>query len=251
VQTECNVFLQRQGLKIPPSRCDDGTSFATLTETISGPIASISPKGELQTLAAFEFEVRFDSTKVCVNLIPSAEVTGNVNFICTVQDKDSSTLEGIARIGCVSTGKGHSLVGLTLATIQVRPQPELFSQIRPNQDNGNVVQILNQGCELADEQGHAIPIFSCEDADITFRYLEGDVDGPDCDVDVLDAQQLAFRWGVQKGSLLFNSFMDLEPSGQVKGDGDIDIKDIQFVFGRLGSTCTAPWPAQLPVNPKA
>jgi hypothetical protein len=246
-----NIFLHRQGTKIPPARCDDSTDVATLTEQINIPVSTINPKGEAQDLAAFEFEVRFDPTKVCVNLVADAQWSVANNAICTVQDKDSSTLEGIARIGCVTVGKGNATDGLLLATIEVRPQPELYSQIRPNQDNGNAIQILNQGCELADEQGHAIPIYSCEDADITFRYLEGDVDGPDCDVDVLDAQQVAFRWGVNKGSLLYNSFMDLEPSGQVKGDGDIDIKDIQFVFGRMASTCTDPWPAQLPVNPKA
>jgi hypothetical protein len=251
VQTLCNVFLTRQGTKIPPVRCDDSTDVATLTETVSVPVASINQKGELQDLAAFEFEVRFDWTKVCVNLAAAGDWVGNPDVICTVRDKDSSTLEGIAQIGCVTIGKGVDTDGLILATIEVRPQPELYSQLRPNQDNGNAIQVLNQGCELADEQGHAIPIFSCEDADITFRYLEGDVDGPDCDVDVFDTQQVAFRWGVNKGSLLYNSFMDLEPSGQVKGDGDIDIKDIQFVFGRFASTCDNPWPAQVPVNPKA
>jgi hypothetical protein len=251
VQTLCNEWLSRQGAKIPPTRCEDSTDVATLTEVISGPVATFNPKGEAQDLAAFEFEVRFDWTKVCVNLSAAGDWAGNPDVICTVRDKDSSTLEGIAQIGCVSIGKGVDTDGLTLATIEVRPQPELYSQIRPNQDNGQAIQIMNQGCELADEQGHAAPIFSCEDADITFRYLEGDVDGPDCDVDVFDTQQVAFRWGVNKGSLLYNSFMDLEPSGQVKGDGDIDIKDIQFVFGRFDSTCDAPWPAQLPVNPKA
>ena len=35
------------------------------------------------------------------------------------------------------------------------------------------------------------------------------------------------------------------------GDGDIDINDLQFVYGRFGSTCANPWPAQPPVNPKA
>jgi len=251
VQNLCNVFLQRNGAKVPPVTCDEGTSFATLTEQINQSPVTFNPKGEAQDLAAFEFEVRFDPTKVCVNLAAAGDWVGNPDVICSIQDKDSSTLEGIARIGCVTIGKGVDTDGLILATIEVRPQPEVYSQLRPNQDNGNAIQILNQGCELADEQGHAIPIFSCEDADITFRYLEGDVDGPDCDVDVFDTQQVAFRWGVNKGSLLYNTFMDLEPSGQVKGDGDIDIKDIQFVFGRFGSTCDAPWPAQLPVNPKA
>jgi hypothetical protein len=253
IQTLCNEWLERQGSKIPPARCDDSTDVATLTETVGndGVISTFNQKGEAQDIAAFEFEVRFDWTKVCVNLAAAGPWAGNPDVICTVRDKDSSTLEGIAQIGCVSIGKGVDTDGPILATIEVRPQPELYSQIRPNQDNGQAIQVMNQGCELADEQGHAIPIFSCEDADITFRFLEGDVDGPDCDVDVFDTQQVAFRWGVNKGSLLYNSFMDLEPSGQVKGDGDIDIKDIQFVFGRFGSTCDAPHPAQPPVNPKA
>ena len=86
------------------------------------------------------------------------------------------------------------------------------------------------------QQGHPIPIFSCEDAAITVRYLEGDVE-PDCQVDAIDQQNIAFRWGARTGSLLYNSRFDLEPSGTVKGDGDVDIKDLQFVFGRHGSNC--------------
>jgi hypothetical protein len=35
----------------------------------------------------------------------------------------------------------------------------------------------------------------------------------------------------------------------VKGDGDIDINDLQFIFGRQGSSCTRPHPPQPPVNP--
>jgi len=268
VQTLCNVFLTRQGAKIPPVRCEESTNVIAINEVINQVPVTINPKGELQDVAAFEFEVRFDSKKVCVNLVPAQQWV-DAGAICLVRDKDSSTLEGIAQIGCVTSGKGVDTDGLNLATIEVRPQPELYSVIRPNQDNGQVVQILNQNCELADEQGMPVPIFSCEDADITFRFLEGDVDGPDCDVDVFDTQQVAFRWGANKGSLLYNSFMDLEPSGHgVNGDGDIDIKDIQFVFGRFGSEgipqkvakgvsgggCTGDgttiWPPQLPVNPK-
>jgi hypothetical protein len=250
-----NLFLQRQGAKIPPIRCNDSTDVATLTEQISSPIGTLNPKGEPQSLAAFEFEVRFNHSKVCVNLRPSPQfqaLLDSGDAICLVRDKDTSLLEGIAQLGCVTIGKGHQdeLDDLDLAIIEVRPQPELYSQMKPNQDNGQAVQILNQGCELADEQGHAVPTFSCEDADITFRYLEGDVDGPDCDVDVLDAQQVAFRWGIGKGSLQYRGFFDLEPSWPVNGDGDIDIKDVQFVFGRFGSTCDEPHPPQPPVNAK-
>ncbi len=157
---------------------------------------------------------------------------------------------GLVRLGCVTAGKGHNLNATVpaqpLGIISVRPQPLLYSQLRPNQDNGIPVQILNQGCQLSDEQGHAITIFSCESAAVTFRFLEGDVNGPDCAVNALDAQSIAMRWGATVGSLLYNSFFDLSPSGQIKGDGVININDLQFVFGRLGSTCQNPWPPQLP-----
>jgi hypothetical protein len=73
---------------------------------------------------------------------------------------------------------------------------------------------------------------------------------PDCTIDAVDAQAIAFRWGVEKGSLIYKDFMNLEPSSQ-QSDSDIDINDLQFVFGRFGSTCKAPHPAQDPVNPKA
>jgi hypothetical protein len=138
--------------------------------------------------------------------------------------------------------------GRTLAYVRVHPQPDLYSLIKPNQDNGQVVQVLNVGCELADLQGHPITIFSCEDAEVTIRYLEGDVE-PDCTVDTMDAQAIAFRWGANKGGLLYAERFNLEPSG-TQADYDVDIKDVQFVYGRFGSTCTTPHPSQPPSNPK-
>jgi hypothetical protein len=244
-----NVFLTRQGAKIPPATCASGTDVADLEEKINIQITSADPKDPtvFQKLGAFQFEARFDDKLVCVSVEAGPAWASNAQVAC-------STLSdyGILRFGCVSVGKNAGLNGPgVLAILHVRPMEELYSQLRPNQDNGIPVQILNQGCKLADEQGHVIPIFSCEDADITFRFLEGDVDGPDCSVDVLDMQNVAFRWGAAKGSLLYSSFLDLSPSGQIKGDGRIDIKDLQFVFGRATSTCALPWPAQAPVNPKA
>ena len=247
----CNVFLTRQGPKIPPATCEQGTNAAILSEGLSGSITTLDPKGltGFQKLGAFQFEVRFDPNSVCVSVAPGPDWTAVNNAICS-----TVAAKGIVRFGCVTAKKGHTMSGLLpakpLAFISVRPQPRLYSVLRPNQDNGIPVQIMNQGCQLADEQGHTIPIFSCESADITFRFLEGSVSAS-CSVSVVDAQAIAFRWGAALGSLLYTPFMDLVPSGQIKGDGVIDIKDLQFVFGRLNSTCTRPWPAQLPVNPKA
>ncbi len=257
-----NVWLTRQGAKIPPADCLAGTDIGSLTEVLSHAIESPDRKdpNALQQLAAFEFEVHYDNKKVCIDLTAGAEFAGGNPIkdeepgigICIVEDDapDSKPqLEGVARIGCVTVGKGNAIDSLeALAFIDVYPQPEVYSQAKPNQDNGVVVQINNVNCDLSDEQGHAIPIFSCDDADITFRYLEGDVN-PDCVVNAADAQAIAFRWGVEKGSLIYKDFLNLEPSG-AQADDDIDINDLQFVFGRMGSTCFDPHPPQEPVNPK-
>ncbi|MCH8007941.1 MAG: hypothetical protein IIC91_03685 [Chloroflexi bacterium] len=253
-----NVFLTRQGAKIPPDAClvTKGTSanVGELAEKLSATIVSPDPKdtSSFQQVAAFEFEVHYDSTKVCVDINKGPDWAA-AEAVCIIQDDQPDSkpqLEGVARIGCVTIGKGHGIDDLAvLATVDIFPQPEIYSQAKPNQNNGVVVQINNVGCDLGDEQGHAIPLFSCDDADITFRYLEGDV-SPDCVVDAIDTQSIAFRWGTSKGSLIYKDFMNLEPSG-TQADNDIDINDLQFVFGRFGSTCKAPHPDQDPVNPKA
>jgi hypothetical protein len=251
---QCNLFLTRQGTKVPPVTCAGGSDSVTFSETLSIPIPTLpDPKDPSidQELGAFEFEIHFDDTKVCVNIVAGPAAAG---MICIIEDKDSSQLEGVARIGCVTQGKDNfpdtdTPEGRHLADVVIRPQPDVYSQAKPNQDNGVVVQVNNVLCELADLQGHPIAVFSCEDADATIRYLEGDVE-PDCEIDALDTQAIAFRWGVEKGSLIYTEFMNLEPSG-AQADNDIDIKDLQFVFGRFGSSCDAPHPPQNPVNPKA
>jgi hypothetical protein len=113
-------------------------------------------------------------------------------------------------------------------------------------------QLINQDCNLSDLQGHPIVLAGevCTDADVTIRYLEGDTHA-DCVIDVHDQQQISFRWGSRVGSLLYNSRFDLEPSTPKKGDGDIDAKDLQMVFGRHVSTCADPHPPQDPVDQKA
>ena len=51
---------------------------------------------------------------------------------------------------------------------------------------------------------------------------------------------MAHRYGAFFGLLLYDQFYDLEPSPH--GDFDIDIKDLQFVFGRDGRECPSPTP---------
>ena len=251
-----NLFLTRQGAQIPPVQCagpQGSTDVAVYAELLSGPIKSLDPKGSgaTQQLGAFEYQVSYDSSKVCVELQPGPAAAG---MTCFIQDTVTKpTLQGVARIGCVTIGKTgfpdtSTPEGRHLANVLVRPQPDVYAQAKPNQDNGVVVQLLKAKCELADLQGHPILLASCEDADLTIRYLEGDVE-PDCVVNTLDAQAIAFRWGATKGTLLYLDWFNLEPSG-TQADDDVDISDQQFVYGRFGSTCANPHPDQPPVDPK-
>jgi hypothetical protein len=213
------------------------------------PVTSNSPKGEPQTIGSFEFQVRYDAKFVSVTvdagpLFDRADAScsripgqGFVSFRCNIKGKT----------GAPAVGPG------TLAIVRVRPTADVYSMLIPNQDNGIATQLINQGCQLSDLQGHPIATKLCSDAELTIRYLEGDVNA-DCVVNVQDQQLIAFRWGSRVGNLLYNSRYDLEPAAPKKGDGDIDAKDLQVVFGRHtspNSTCTAPHPAQDPVDPKA
>jgi hypothetical protein len=251
--TLANLFLTAQGAKLPPSTCASSTNTAVFTHTISNAPTTADPKDptQVQQIGGFEMDVLFDEDLICVNLSAGAYFTGTAGSVCFIDDKDQGLQpDGLARIGCVVKGKPATVSSsLELAVITVRAQPELYSLITADQENGVVVQVLNSGCNLADLQGHPIKKIGCDDSELTIRYLEGDVNG-DCAVDVVDQQLLAFRWGASIGSLLYNDRFDLEPSGQINSDGDIDIKDVQFVYGRHGSTCAVPHPDQPPRNGK-
>ncbi len=250
-----NVFLTRQGTKIPPARCLDGTNVAVLTESLSVPIISPDPKNSAlrQQLGSFTFQVQYDPSKVCVTLTPGPAWTALPQQVCLVEDSVTQpTLQGVARITCVTFGKAAPVdtsteQGRVLAVINVRPQPGVYSRAKANQGNGEVGQLNDAACALADLQGHAIQVLSCDNADVTLRYLEGDVNA-DCIVNTLDTQAIAFRWNSQKGSPLFDDRFNLDPPGLP--DQIIDIFDLQFVEARFGSTCANPSPPQPPVNPK-
>ncbi len=115
--------------------------------------------------------------------------------------------------------------------------------MRPTKDNAVVTKIIDENCELSDIFGVPIPMnpdpaLACSDVALTVRMLEGDLN-LDCVVDVEDDQAIAYRYGSFFGLLLYNQWYDLEPKF---ADFDIDIKDLQFVFGRNYSTCQNPIP---------
>jgi hypothetical protein len=166
----------------------------------------------------------------------------------------SLILENIIHFGCVTSGATpYGPSGeIDLAALNLIPHPDLRNDVFPGNDNGVLTVLKDNGCELVDVLGH--PVFEsinggltpvCHDLAVTVRILEGDLD-LDCDVDVTDAQLISFRYGAFFGSALYSKWFDLEPALH---DLDIDIKDVQKVFGREGSTCQDPIPEQPPLPP--
>ena len=254
-----NLFLTAQGAKVPPATCLSGTDGVILTQAMDVKVGGLDKDNEPRQLGGFSFKVNYDETKVCVVLSPGplARRWLDRGGACIIQDSVTKpALQGSATIVCVQKGKislGLLADNLTLAFVTVKPMPDEYSLMKPANGNGNVVQIINKACKLTDTQGGPIAAppgsATCTDADITIRYLEGDV-VPDCVIDTLDTQAEAFRWNSQKGTLLYSDFFNTEPS-KPQQDDDIDINDLQFVYGRFGSTCANPHPDQAPENPKA
>jgi uncharacterized repeat protein (TIGR01451 family) len=177
--------------------------------------------------------------------------------------------ENFILFGCVSKNPGDPPVETlgpivnsdVLATLHIDPEIDLPFRLTPGQKNGVLRSILDENCELADIWGDPLAtaddpetpeneseplpgivtgglVDICTDLHVTTRILEGDLN-MDCEVDVEDDQMIAFRYGGFFGNLLYDPWFDLEPSLK---DFDIDIKDIQKVFGRNGSTCEDPLP---------
>jgi len=168
---------------------------------------------------------------------------GNINCTMTI------LTENWIMFGCVSSGQQQGMVtplNKWLKTIHVTPDADMFLRVRPTKDNGVVSELIDENCEVADMYASepwpdTLPgglTQDCGGITITTRMLEGDIN-LDCLVDVNDEQAIAFRYGSSFGLLLYDSFYDLEPKFT---DFDIDIKDLQFVFGRDGSSCQAPIP---------
>jgi uncharacterized repeat protein (TIGR01451 family) len=184
--------------------------------------------------------------------------------------------DGFINDGCPAVGNPESTLGPNgdglIEKIYLYPKTDdlIYRQgFRPTKDNGIRTDLVDENCEVADTLGEKIPgtlpgglTATCTDAHITMRMLEGDVN-LDCVVNCIDDQAIAFRYGTFFGLTLYDEWYDLAPEcvtyacdtnddtvvdGKCEQctsgvpDFDIDIKDLQFVFGRNYSTCQAPIP---------
>ncbi len=209
--------------------------------------------GDTDGLGRYSFTFNFSSSAFTSVAIEDAGFLGStgrtVSCVLTVISSERFLYE------CVSAGPGGdpSLPGPlgdgVAALTWLSSQLSALSVPRPTKDNGRAYTVYDTGCNLKDIFGNGLPgagsggAVSCGSARVTVRILEGDLN-LDCIVDVYDEQSIAHRYGASWGLSLYDPWYDLEPRSL---DYDIDIKDLQFVFGREGSTCQNPFPVQPPL----
>jgi hypothetical protein len=222
-------------------------------------------------LGAYEFDIEYDNFIISsvnpsdiVFSPPSAVWPGGADGVLDGEGvargpancSFSIVTENVIHFGCVTLGLAPNGPegDMDLARLNLIPHEDLDNDIFPGNDNGVITIIKDNGCETVDVLGHPTLgsvngglTIECGDLAVTIRILEGDLN-LDCMVDVTDQQLIAFRYGSFFGSLLYSQWYDLEPNLH---DLDIDIKDLQKVFGRDGSTCQNPIPEQTPAPPPA
>ncbi len=247
-----NLWLMKAGCVVP----EEGKGCLVINLRIFGIADTDSPNDSdnlPEGLGAWEDQKRFDHKFISLTPVPDntwLESNGRVAS-CWFIVSENNILEGCTTKDTVAPpATGHTGPegdGLVERIYVIPNLNDLIyrSDFRPTKDNGIVTDIVDDNCEVTDTLGEQIPgtlpgqlTTVCGDAHITIRMLQGDMD-LDCDVDVLDDQAMAFRYGSQLGLMLYDRWFDLEPKFS---DDDIDIKDLQFVFGRNWSTCQAPIP---------
>ncbi|MBI5285658.1 MAG: hypothetical protein HY874_11245 [Chloroflexi bacterium] len=251
---KANLFLCISGPCAGPGEGD-----LVVVEHVSN-IATGDSNGDMvqDGLGAYEFNVEYDNFVIqSVNpsdIVFSAGGAGASRGPASCSF--SLVLENIVRFGCVTTGSAPNgpLGSFDLAKLDLIPHPDLMNDLFPGNDNGVPTVIKDNGCELADVFGHPVLgsvggglLPACGDLAVTVRILEGDLN-LDCKVDVTDEQLIGVHYASVFGSAYYSEWFDLEPR---QHDLDIDIKDLQKVFGRDGSTCQQPIPVQTPVDPAA
>jgi len=256
IDNDVNLFIKKDGA--------GGFVPLVIYELVSNP--GNDPDG----VGAYEFQLKFDHKIFDIEIADTSWLSNSDDIPPgprTVSCDMTIITENDIRWGCVSSGgvPGQLDAG-TAAIITVYPEPDLYLRLTPGQENGVFRMLLDENCELADVLGDPLKIVNpdgseslapgilpgglvevCSDMGITVRILEGDLD-LDCVVGLLDEQAIAFRYGAVFGTLYYDPWYDLEPWNK---DYDIDIKDLQKVWGRQGSVCdingVGTIPPQLPL----
>ena len=193
-------------------------------------------------VAAFAIDLRYDADLVDVT-IADGGFLGSTGRPVSCSTSMPSFFERV--FSCTSSGNAPLATGQgDLARYTITPKQSAILQLRPSGANSGafVLGLVAAGTHLFGGSG-PIVVDQITSAGLALRALQGDVNR-DCVVNGLDLQIVGSHY--PSGSDPYSAASDLEPA---QGDGDIDVRDLQFVLGRQGSSCALPVPNQAAPQP--
>ncbi|CAG0975137.1 Protease 1 [Anaerolineae bacterium] len=176
-------------------------------------------------LGSFQFTLGFDPARVQVQALTLGEFPGSTGRTFTPIGPTIDNGNGTATFGAFSLGgtpPGPSGSG-NLAYIRLQPI------------SGGVTALTLSNVQASTVSGGSFEVIT-QTGTLSIAACLGDFDG-DGDVDILDVQRVAYRWGSHTGQALYDPLYDVEPLGAP--DGDIGILDVQVVAYRWGTQCSA------------
>lgn len=174
---------------------------------------------DVTNLGGFEFTLAYDPAQVQLDDITLGDFLGSTG----------RTASGVL----VRQGPGQvSYYAFTLAQTPAGPDGSgVLAQLALTPLVTGTVPLTLTAAQVVDVVGTPIDV-AVSGGTLIVDTTPGDFDG-DCDVDIIDVQSVAGRWGSRAGDGSFNARFDLD------GDGDIDIGDVQRVAYRWGQRCAA------------
>ena len=249
-------------ISFPPPVWENGITF---DEVLS---SATDPHG----LGGYQFDVTYDPNVFSPPMIVDQgvmNVGGHVTS-CSMSIVVIGTVHWVCVAGPPFASGVQFTTPMVMAKVTLLPTSIIRVTIRPNKENGVATDLNDTNTEVSntcgqplndgtiqplpgqpDCQGQPLPgvgpsgLLNDSQARYTIRRLEGDVI-PDCQVNLKVPADRGFEIRSEFRSAVVRQVLRREPLQF--GDGEIDINDVQFVFGRLGSNCGTPNPPQPPIG---
>jgi PKD repeat protein len=206
---------------VPSSTMVMRVAPTTAMANVGTPMTVSVDISNVTNLGSFQFTLAYNPSLVQVQAVSLAEFPSSTGRSFGPVGPTIDNTAGTASFGAMSLGSspaGPNGIG-RLAYVRLLPLAAGTSGLHLS------------GTQVSDIQSNPLSLVT-QDGSLTITANKGDFDG-DSDIDILDVQRIAYRWGTHTGDALYLAIYDMD------GDGDIDILDVQYVAYRWGTHFSA------------
>ena len=189
----------------------------TVVANVGTPLTVSVDISNVTNLGSFEFSLAYNPSLVQVQAVSLAEFPGSTGRSFGPVGPTIDNVAGTVSFGAMSLGSSPAGPNGTGRLAYVRLLPLA----------AGTAGLHLSGTQASDIQSVPLSLIT-QDGSLTISANKGDFDG-DGDIDILDVQRIAYRWGTHTGDALYSAIYDMD------SDGDIDILDVQYVAYRWGT----------------